>query len=47
MVMGISLLGLLITDFNYINVYYFSKYLPGGYWFLLVGPVIEGVLGGK
>ncbi|TFK30241.1 MFS general substrate transporter [Coprinopsis marcescibilis] len=45
-IMGISLLGLLVTDFNLINVYYFSKYMPGGYWFLLLGPVVEGILGG-
>ncbi|KAH6895043.1 major facilitator superfamily domain-containing protein [Coprinopsis sp. MPI-PUGE-AT-0042] len=45
-VMAIALIGLLITDFNYVNVYYFSKYLPGGYWFLLLGPLIEGILGG-
>ncbi|KAG2019931.1 hypothetical protein CC2G_005324 [Coprinopsis cinerea AmutBmut pab1-1] len=45
-VMGVSLIGLLLSDFNYINVYYFSQHLPGGYWFLLLGPVIEGALGG-
>ncbi|KAH6918262.1 major facilitator superfamily domain-containing protein [Coprinopsis sp. MPI-PUGE-AT-0042] len=45
-VMAIALIGLLITDFNYVNVYYFSQHLPGGYWFLLLGPLIEGILGG-
>ncbi|PPQ99088.1 hypothetical protein CVT24_009355 [Panaeolus cyanescens] len=45
-VMGISILGLLFTDFNFIFVTLFSKHLPGGYWFLLAGPVVEGTLGG-
>ncbi|KAF9053131.1 major facilitator superfamily domain-containing protein [Panaeolus papilionaceus] len=45
-VMGISILGLLFTDFNFIFVTLFSKHLPGGYWFLLTGPIIEGTLGG-
>jgi len=45
--MGISILGLLISDFNFISVALFSKHIPGGYWFLLVGNVLEGLLGGK
>ncbi|PPQ91426.1 hypothetical protein CVT25_014314 [Psilocybe cyanescens] len=45
-VMGISILALLITDFNFILVVKFSKYLPGGYWFLVVGPALEGLFGG-
>ena len=45
--MGISILGLLISDFNFIAVALFSKHIPGGYWFLLVGHVLEGLLGGK
>ncbi|KAF9061927.1 major facilitator superfamily domain-containing protein [Rhodocollybia butyracea] len=44
--LGISGIGLLLTDANFILVYYFSRSLPGGIWFLLVGPVIEGILGG-
>jgi hypothetical protein len=44
--MSIALIGLLATDFNYINVYYFSQHLPGGYWCLILGPLIEGILGG-
>ncbi|KAF5330575.1 hypothetical protein D9619_005275 [Psilocybe cf. subviscida] len=45
-VMGLSVLGLLITDINFIFVALFSKHIPGGYWFLVVAPFIEGGLGG-
>ncbi|RDB23050.1 putative membrane protein C14C4.07 [Hypsizygus marmoreus] len=45
-VMGLSIVGLLITDFNFIFVSHHFQHLPGGYWFLLVGPLIEGCLGG-
>ncbi|TFK72774.1 MFS general substrate transporter [Pluteus cervinus] len=45
-VMGISVFGLLLTDFNFIFTYSFYQRLPGGYWFLLLGPLVEGVLGG-
>lgn len=44
--MGISLLGLLMNDLNFIFVTRFFRYAPGGYWFLLVGPIIEGSVGG-
>jgi len=44
--MGISVLGLLLTDFNIILVTLFSKHIPGGYWFLVVGSIGEGLLGG-
>ena len=45
--MGISVLGLLLTDFNIIFVTLFSKHIPGGYWFLVVGPIGEGLLSGR
>ncbi|KAF9500505.1 MFS general substrate transporter [Pleurotus eryngii] len=45
-VIGISLLGLLMNDLNFIFVTRFFRYAPGGYWFLLVGPIIEGSVGG-
>jgi hypothetical protein len=45
--MGICVIGLLITDIMLILVVYLNPYLPGGYWFLLVGSVIEGALGGQ
>ncbi|KAJ3502515.1 hypothetical protein NLJ89_g8854 [Agrocybe chaxingu] len=46
LVMGISVLGLLFTDFIFIFVALNSKHVPGGYWFLVVGPLVEGSLGG-
>ncbi|KAJ3539408.1 hypothetical protein NMY22_g4751 [Coprinellus aureogranulatus] len=45
-ILGISLFGLLITDFTIILVYYFSESLPGNYWFLMIGVVLEGLFGG-
>lgn len=45
--MGISVIGLLLTDFNFIFVSLFTERVPGGYWFLLLGPVVEGSLGGN
>lgn len=46
-VMGISIIGLLLTDFNFIITTLNIKRIPGGYWFLVVGPLIEGSLGGQ
>lgn len=34
------------SDFNFIFVYHFVDRLPGNYWFLLVGPVVDGLFGG-
>ena len=45
--MGITVLGLLLTDFNFIMVALFPNRIPGGYWFLTVGPAVEGSLGGE
>ncbi|KAI0780685.1 major facilitator superfamily domain-containing protein [Trametes elegans] len=45
-VLGCSVIGVVMTDFVLIMVYYFSEQLPGGYKFLIVGPIVEGVLGG-
>ncbi|KAI0957937.1 hypothetical protein AcW1_006164 [Taiwanofungus camphoratus] len=45
-VMGFSALGLLWADCSFILVCKFSKVLPGGYWFLVCGPLIDGLLGG-
>jgi hypothetical protein len=44
--MGISIIGLLLSDIIFILVAWFSPFLPGNYWFLLLGPVLEGALGG-
>ncbi|KAF9469426.1 major facilitator superfamily domain-containing protein [Collybia nuda] len=45
-VMGIPIAGLFLTDLNFILTSHFWKYLPGGYWSLAIGPLIEGSLGG-
>ncbi|KAF9479281.1 MFS general substrate transporter [Pholiota conissans] len=45
-VMGLSVLGIVVADINFIGVATFWKYLPGGYWLLVIGPLIEGFLGG-
>lgn len=44
--MGISILGLLVADVNFILVALFFRSIPGGYWALLVSPIFEGCLGG-
>ncbi|KAI0831072.1 major facilitator superfamily domain-containing protein [Trametes gibbosa] len=45
-VLSCAVFGVVMTDFVIIMVYYFYKQLPGGYTFLVVGPVLEGLLGG-
>lgn len=45
-VLGVSVIGVLSTDFNFLVVNSYYERLPGGYWFLLLGPIIEGCLGG-
>ncbi|KII88321.1 hypothetical protein PLICRDRAFT_41492 [Plicaturopsis crispa FD-325 SS-3] len=45
-VMGLCILGLLVSDFIFILVARYSRSLPGGYWLMLAGPLIEGSLGG-
>ncbi|PCH37837.1 MFS general substrate transporter [Wolfiporia cocos MD-104 SS10] len=41
-----SIIGLLMEDLAFILVCNFSELLPGGYWFLTLGPVLAGMLGG-
>lgn len=45
--MGISMVGLVVNDLTFIITAFFSDHLPGGYWFLIVGFILEGLLGGK
>jgi MFS family permease len=45
-IVGVTILGRIFEDFNFIFVSMFAKRLPGGYWFLLIGPILEGTLGG-
>ncbi|KAL7283592.1 hypothetical protein ACG7TL_003027 [Trametes sanguinea] len=44
-VMSLAVIGILLTDLTFIAVFYFYKQLPGGYYFLITGPVLEGLLG--
>ncbi|KZP31830.1 MFS general substrate transporter [Athelia psychrophila] len=46
LVMGLSVVGLLYNDLNFLGVALFASKIPGGYWLLLVGPVVEGIMGG-
>ncbi|THH30371.1 hypothetical protein EUX98_g3826 [Antrodiella citrinella] len=45
-ILGIGLLGVLYSDFNFISVATFSKYLPGTYWWFPLGALVEGMFGG-
>jgi MFS family permease len=45
-VMGISMLGLLANDLIFIATAFFVERLPGGYWFLILGFVLDGMVGG-
>ncbi|KZT09660.1 MFS general substrate transporter [Laetiporus sulphureus 93-53] len=45
-VMSFSVIGLLTTDVSFIVTATFANKLPGGYWFLLFGPIVEGMFGG-
>jgi len=45
-VLGITVFGLLFADINFILVAKYYKYLPGGYWFFVVGGIVDGVMGG-
>ena len=42
-----SIVGLLLTELVFIITANFVDYLPGNYWFLLTGFVIEGLLGSE
>ncbi|KAG1827151.1 major facilitator superfamily domain-containing protein [Suillus subaureus] len=45
-VMGISMLGLLANDLIFIVTAFFVERLPGGYWFLILGFALDGMVGG-
>ncbi|KAH9945899.1 MFS general substrate transporter [Epithele typhae] len=46
-ILGCAVIGLLIADLTFLAVFWFYDYLPGGYWFLMLGPLCEGLLGGR
>ena len=45
-ILTFCIFGMIMTDLSFIVVYHFYKILPGGYWFILLGPVLDGLLGG-
>lgn len=45
--MSLAVVGMLITDATFISTAKYSKFLPGGMWFLVVGPLVDGCLGSK
>ncbi|KAI6041355.1 major facilitator superfamily domain-containing protein [Pisolithus marmoratus] len=44
-VLTASIVGLLLMELTFLITASFVDYLPGGYWFLLTGFIIEGLLG--
>lgn len=46
-ILGFTLFGLLSNDFIFIFVTKNYDRVPGGYWFLIGGPIIEGLAGGQ
>ncbi|KAI0062299.1 hypothetical protein BV25DRAFT_1885581 [Artomyces pyxidatus] len=46
-VLGINVVGLLITELSSIVVFLFPRYVPGGYWAIAWGSAFEGFLGGR
>jgi hypothetical protein len=45
-IMRLNVWSLIIGDILFILVFMFPEQVPGGYYALLVGPVIDGLLGG-
>jgi MFS family permease len=43
---GINAFGGILECLIFIFVALFAKRLPGGYWLLIIGPIIQGLLGG-
>ena len=35
-----------MTDLSFLIVSQYHTVLPGGYWFILIGPLLDGLLGG-
>ncbi|KAI0748590.1 MFS general substrate transporter [Daedaleopsis nitida] len=46
-VLGCAVVGVLTMDLCFLSVFWFYRYIPGGYWFLVLGPLVEGFLGGQ
>ncbi|KAI0093846.1 major facilitator superfamily domain-containing protein [Irpex rosettiformis] len=45
-VLSIAVFGLLISDVIFLSTVHFHRVLPGGYLFLLLGPLLDGLCGG-
>ncbi|TBU49115.1 MFS general substrate transporter [Dichomitus squalens] len=46
-VLGCAVIGVLIQDASFLAAFWFYDHIPGGYWSLLIGPLVEGCLGGQ
>ncbi|RPD66384.1 MFS general substrate transporter [Lentinus tigrinus ALCF2SS1-6] len=46
-VLSCAVIGVLLMDLNFLCVFWFYEYIPGGYYFLVSGPLLEGFLGGQ
>ncbi|KAI0699674.1 major facilitator superfamily domain-containing protein [Cytidiella melzeri] len=45
-VLRFAVFGLLVNDVIFLSTVHFHRYLPGGYLFLLLGPLLDGLCGG-
>ncbi|KAJ7039945.1 major facilitator superfamily domain-containing protein [Mycena alexandri] len=45
-VISLAVFGLLLSDLTFVFVTKNVQHLPGGYWLLLLGPILDGALGG-
>ncbi len=45
-VLGFNVAGLLVSDISFLIVADFWDKLPGTYWWYVVGPAVEGLVGG-
>ncbi|KAK7020467.1 MFS domain-containing protein [Favolaschia claudopus] len=45
-ILALTVFGVLVNDLTFIFVTKNFRHIPGGYWFLIVGPIFEGLLGG-
>ncbi|GLB34640.1 putative major facilitator superfamily protein [Lyophyllum shimeji] len=43
--LSVAVVGRLVTDLNFILVSRYFQHLPGGYWFMIFGPVVDSLLG--
>lgn len=46
-VIGMVVFAPLLGDFLTMLVFFFPNKFPGGYWILIITPIVEGMLGSK